>query len=402
MREELSVVYVKVYMLGRFEIITNGIEVIRRLGTSRKRIILLEYLILNRDRPVLTKELLDLLWPGDNSLNPESALKTLVSRLRATLADYSPDLVDCIITERGGYRWNPALSCEIDVSTFEEACNNVLKADEATPEARAEAAKFMDLYAGELLPDSSMDAWVIPHSVTLHNLYLKTVRHYAALLKKEDAYDEIVDVCRLALDVDPFDAMLNLELMTALLKVGRNDEALALYDYAAELHYNHLSFQPPEGMLAFYDELLKIDAAAEEDVESIRSMLCTNDIRPGAFVCDYAIFKDVYQLHMRSLSRLGATMFVALITLSHVGSEPEDKLMSDKLMRLLQNALQTNLRRGDTISRYSPTQYVVLLPSVNYTTGRIPLERVKKAFYKMYSNPSFVLSYRLAPVTPEQ
>ena len=131
-------------------------------------------------------------------------------------------------------------------------------------------------------------------------------------------------------------------------------------------------------------------------------MLCTNDIRPGAFVCDYAIFKDVYQLHMRSLSRLGATMFVALITLSHVGSEPEDKLMSDKLMRLLQNALQTNLRRGDTISRYSPTQYVVLLPSVNYATGRIPLGRVKKAFYKMYSNPSFVLSYRLAPVTPDQ
>ena len=31
MREELSVVYVKVYMLGRFEIITNGIEVILSL-----------------------------------------------------------------------------------------------------------------------------------------------------------------------------------------------------------------------------------------------------------------------------------------------------------------------------------------------------------------------------------
>lgn len=395
-------VYVKVYMLGRFEIITNGIEVIRRLGTSRKRILLLEYLILNRDRPVLTKELLELLWPEDNSLNPESALKTLISRLRATLADYSPDLVNCIITERGGYRWNPALSCEIDVSTFEEACNNVLKADKATPEARAEAAKFMDLYAGELLPDSSMESWVVPHSVTLHNMYLKAVRHYATLLKNEDAYDEIVDVCRLALDVDPFDAMLSLELMTALLKVGRNDEALALYDQAAELHYNHLSFQPPEGMLAFYDELLKIDEAAETDIETIRSMLCTNDIRPGAFICNYSVFKDVYQLHMRSLARLGGTMFVALVTLSHVGNEPLDKRMSDRLMRLLQNALQTNLRRGDTISQYSPTQFAVLLPSVNYATGRIPLERVKRAFYKMYSNPSFVLSYRLAPVSPEQ
>ena len=93
---------VKVFMLGRFEIVANGTEVIKSLGSSKKRIVLLEYLILNRDKPILMKDLFEVLWPGENSTNPESALKTLVSRLRATLSDYSPDLSDCIITERGG------------------------------------------------------------------------------------------------------------------------------------------------------------------------------------------------------------------------------------------------------------------------------------------------------------
>lgn len=81
---------VKVFMLGRFEIVANGTEVIKSLGSSKKRIVLLEYLILNRDKPILMKDLFEVLWPGENSTNPESALKTLVSRLRATLSDYKP------------------------------------------------------------------------------------------------------------------------------------------------------------------------------------------------------------------------------------------------------------------------------------------------------------------------
>lgn len=218
---------VKVFMLGRFEIVANGTEVIKSLGSSKKRIVLLEYLILNRDKPILMKDLFEVLWPGENSTNPESALKTLVSRLRATLSDYSPDLSDCIITERGGYRWNPALDCEIDVFSFEAACNDVLRAASLTPEVRAQAATLMTLYAGELLPNSDMDAWVVARSVFLHNMYLKAVQHYIVLLKGEGAHDEIAQVCRLALDVDAFDATLNLELMTALLKIGRSSEALA-------------------------------------------------------------------------------------------------------------------------------------------------------------------------------
>ena len=286
---------VKVFMLGRFEIVANGTEVIKSLGSSKKRIVLLEYLILNRDKPILMKDLFEVLWPGENSTNPESALKTLVSRLRATLSDYSPDLSDCIITERGGYRWNPALDCEIDVFSFEAACNDVLRAASLTPEVRAQAATLMTLYAGELLPNSDMDAWVVARSVFLHNMYLKAVQHYIVLLKGEDAHDEIAQVCRLALDVDAFDATLNLELMTALLKIGRSSEALAQYNHATDLHYNQLGIQPPEGMLEFYKKLIKIDNASKTDIDSIRAELCADDTRSGAFVCEYVIFKDIYQ-----------------------------------------------------------------------------------------------------------
>lgn len=389
---------IKVFMLGRFEIVAEGHEVIKHLGSSKKRITLLEYLIVNKDKTILSKDLFEILWPGENSTNPESALKTLVSRLRSTLISISPLLGDCIITDRGGYRWNQRLDCEIDAFRFEALSNELLKCKEFYPELRDVISEILNLYVGELLPGSDMESWVVPRSVYLHNLYLKAVQHYIELLKPLELHEEISQICRMALDIDAFDTQINLELMTALLKVGRSNEALAQYNHATNLHYNHLGVQPPEGMLEFYKKLIRIDNASKTDIDSIRTQLRSGDDREGAFVCEYVIFKDIYQLHMRNLGRLGTSMFIALVTISSMGDKPVEPLVLDKLMKILLQCLQDNLRRGDTISRYNSTQYAVMLPSISYETGRIPLERVKKAFYKAYSNPSFVVSYRLAPI----
>lgn len=393
---------IKVYMLGRFEIVADGNEIIKNLGSSKKRIMLLEYLILNRDKSIMMKELFEVLWPGENSNNPESALKTLVSRLRSTLSGYTPVLEDCIMTTRGGYRWNPELDCSIDMYILEEKCSKVLKAKAFNPELRAQMNAIIELYAGELLPSSNMESWVAARSVQLHNLYLKTVERYVELIKPLELNEEIVQMCRMALDVDAFDSTLNMELMSALLKSGRNNEALAQYNYASDIHANQPDAAQPDGMIDFYKKLMAIDADSEADIESICEDLRTSDERQGAFVCDYIIFKDIYQLNMRNLGRVGASMFIALVKISNMSGEDMEPLLLDKLMRILLASLVKNLRRGDTIARYNSTQFAVLLPSVSYETGRIPLERVKKAFYAEYSNPNYVVSYRLKPVETEQ
>ena len=394
---------VRVFMLGGFEIVADGNEVIKNLGSSKKRIILLEYLLLNRDRALPLADLYEVLWPGENSTNPESALKTLVSRLRATLAGYTPLLADCIVTERGGYRWNPALDCEIDIYAFEELCTELLAAEAFEEELRAKMNRVLTLYAGELLPGAGAEAWVASRSVALHKLYLKTVRHYIALAKPLALYEEIAELCRMALDVDAFDAQLQLELMNALLQTGQSTEALSQFSRASDLPRQEPGGAPSEGMLDFYKKLMSIDQDARANLESIRrDLLWGQEKGDGAFVCDYVILRDIYQLYMRNLARLGTTMFVALVTISPMDDAPVEPLHLDKLMRLLLDVLRENLRRGDTIARYSSMQYAVLLPAVSFETGRVPLERVKKAFYQKYASPAFTISYRFAPVAEEK
>ena len=120
-----------------------------------------------------------------------------------------------------------------------------------------------------------------------------------------------------------------------------------------------------------------------------------------AFVCDYSIFKDIYKLNTRNLERLNITIFLRLITvLPTEEKEHTDLLLLDKVMNLLLDALKHNLRKGDTISRYGPSQFAILLPAVNHKAGTIALERVKKAFYSQNSIPDFVIRYNIKPIVP--
>ena len=118
-----------------------------------------------------------------------------------------------------------------------------------------------------------------------------------------------------------------------------------------------------------------------------------------AFVCDYSIFKDIYKLNMRNLERLNITIFLGLITITPADKRGNtDLLLLDKTMDLFLDALKHNLRKGDTISRYGPSQFAILLPAINHKTGTIAMERVKKSFYSQHSIPDFVISYKIKPI----
>lgn len=51
-------------------------------------------------------------------------------------------------------------------------------------------------------------------------------------------------------------------------------------------------------------------------------------------------------------------------------------------MERLEDTLKASLRIGDVVSRYSDSQYVVLLPACNYENGRKVSERIINRFYR--------------------
>ena len=59
-------------------------------------------------------------------------------------------------------------------------------------------------------------------------------------------------------------------------------------------------------------------------------------------------------------------------------------------------AICLNLRRGDVVTQYTETIAAVMLPTVNYTTGNMVMERIRQMFFEKNPGVNIPFHYRLA------
>ena len=392
---------IRIQLMNEFTVYINEEKADHLVNKSRKGVALMQYLILNQGQPVPNYRLLATLWDEEKSSNPENALKTLVSRMRALLNQVSPDLGKCIVADRGAYHWESLPGMTIDVYEIEEIFAQLTTLKEDSAVRRELYARLMKIYAGDLLQSGEQNEWALARATTLHNRYMSAVYAYVEMLKAEENYKEVVNVCRAALDVDNFDDRLHMELMTALIKTNRTNEALIQYKHVMHLHYRYLGVQPSDDMQEFYKQIVHAGKTLEFNLESIRNELKESGEQRGAFVCEYAVFKEIFNLQMRNLERLGSTMFLAVIMVGNMSGQPMDTIKQDNIMQGLLEILKNNLRKGDTITHFSPTIFALLLPTVNYTTGNLVMERVKRLFYRKYPNSNVVFNYRVGPLSSD-
>ncbi len=387
---------VKIKLFGSFSVLADGNLVLEQLQQAKKTCLFLEYLILKRDAPVSHEELLSALWSERDSRNPATALRTLLHRYR-TLVEESglTELTNSILTVRGGYRWNPDLPIEIDVYEFERLCR---AASDATTPAETRISFYEDaleIYAGPLLRRTANESWIVAKSVYYHDLFLESTFALIRLLQEQEQYDRIITVCRRAMDVDLFDERLHLAYTIALTKTGKKSEALSQYYFVSKLHENDAESQPSENLRAICEQIALADTELENDIDRIQALLSNEQVHEGAFVCPYNIFPEIFRLQQRMISRYNATMFLVLLNVHCADGSVLQGLQLSMTMDALLETAQHSLRRGDTICRYSALQYVILLPSVNYETGRTVIERIKKSFYEKCQIPSIMPNYRL-------
>lgn len=392
---------IQIQLMSHFVIYINEEKVDHLVEKSRKGASLMQILIMNRGESVPNLKLMGALWSEEKSSNPEQALKTLVSRMRSLLNQVYDGLGGCIVAERGAYRWQCLPGMEVDVYQIEDIFEQ-MKDDTLDDEARRKLTeKLLDLFCGDLLLDSEQSDWALSMATSLHNRYLSAVYGYLDSLKQCEDYDRVICVCRKALEVDNLDDRLHMELMNALIKTERNNEAMLQYKYVTHLYYHYLGVRPSDNMQEFYTQIVNSGKTLDLNLESIRNELRESNESRGAFICEYMVFKEIFNLQMRNLERLGSTMFLGVIMISSMDGSVMEPMRQDNIMQGLIKILRQNLRKGDTVSRFSPTIVALLLPMVNYHTGRMVMERIKTHFYRKYPNCSVAFNYRIGPLSSE-
>ena len=117
----------------------------------------------------------------------------------------------------------------------------------------------------------------------------------------------------------------------------------------------------------------------DEELEDIHRMISEEQGQDkGAFHVEYDDFKKLYDFSMRTVGRSNRDVQTLLFTLSSGGTNTE--VAMDDIMEILKQAVITSLRSVDTGTKYSCSQYIVLLMDTDLENGRAVAGRVLEKF----------------------
>lgn len=360
---------------------------------------LFAYFLCHRNKEISTQELVEALWQDEESDNPAGALKNLVYRLR-TMIKKEWDGCDFIQTGRGSYRWNEAIQAEMDAEIF-EAYYQLGKQEQDEQKKLDAWLKACEIYKGEFLPKLAGEYWVASMTAYYHSLYMTVVKSTAGLLEKLGRSGETVRICTEALRIDSLDETIYGYLIRALVRQGEYKLAQQRYKNA-ELHlYESLGVSPSEELRATYEEILKQTHTEEKNLGIIQNELEEEPL-PGAFLCEYGVFKKTYHLEKRRSERLGISVYLSLLTLEPtVSYHPESQAYLNVInegMERMEQVLLSSLRAGDVIARYSGSQYIIMLPTCQYETAKMVMDRIVESYEQGTKRKKIRLQYSLDEV----
>lgn len=386
-------------MLGGFSITINRKTIKDQNNQPKKPWRLLEYLVAFRGRAVSHNELVELIWGDEKSTNPNGALKTLMFRARKLLEplDYPPQSL--LVQRRGSYVWTREPVSVVDVDLFEAQALKGLDSQLHTDEQLSACLQAIELYKGDFLPASSWESWVVPISAYYRSLYLKAVHHAIRLLLATEKYSKIIDICQKATLIDSYDEDLHYELISALFKNGNQHASLEQYNRTIDMLYSEFSVTPSERFKSLYKMIQDTEHGITTDLSIIQDLFLGDKKNDGAFCCEYAVFKDLYQLESRAIERTGDSIYLCLLTLTDLNGCLLHQTFLNKGMRLLGTSICSSLRRGDAYSRYSVSQYLILLPTSTYENGELVLKRIIQNFHSLYTRKDIMVTYSLQVIT---
>ena len=391
-RSELTV-----KMFGKFQVENEKGILNKENMRSEMLTRLLAYMISRREKDMTAQELIDVLWPDDQSDNPAGALKNLMYRLRKLMSRTWGDGGKYIVTGRGAYQLNPEFVFHIDIEEFEECCRQVFNSED--PAVQQENGKrAVELYQGMFLSELSSEYWVVSTATYYHSIYLTMVKKLAALLEKEKKFTDVEEICGKAIQIEPLDEEIHCFLLRAMIADNKQQLAASHYKETVKLLYDSLGVRPSGEMESIYEELQKIQHDHESNIDIIQEDL-REEKASGAFFCEYGVFRKIYALESRSSRRLGMSVHLALVSLYlDFQIQKDDQDYTDLIgvgMSVLEETLMKKLRSSDIVCRYSVNQFLVMLPACQYEDAKMVVNRLKDSFYRSGKTGRLLLQYSI-------
>lgn len=400
MTEEKKIATVTLF--GRLCLVYNDISLTEDIIRSEMVSKLLAYILLHHDKMLTVRELSDMLWnEGEGTDNPAGALKNLMYRLRTLLKKQFGEEVQFLHTSQGGYYWNPEIPVILDTEELEKNAREARYA-ESLDEKLICFERVLSLYQGSFLDNFSFEQWVVPISAYYHSMFINVSKDFAKVCLKEKLYEGMERVCARAIRFDNLDEELHQLILEAMIGQNKQAQAQQYYENTMKRFYEALGTRNFPLLQEVHTRILAMkrvpDATAAADI----SQEVQEENPEGAYICGYAVFRELYRIEARRVGRLGMSEYIMYLTVAVkeelAANESTERYLVNRGMDRLEEVLRGGLRIGDVAARYSDSQFLVLLPTCTYEDGEMIAARIKDMFYAGGKNSKVDLQHQVEEV----
>ena len=220
---------VKVYTLGRFELVVDGKPLPFARKTRQKPLLLLKALIALGGREVPDEQVSEILWPEADGDLAHQALATTLKRLRKQLGD------DRSVLLRDGRLTLNNRHCWVDAWAFERILGRAgitRKPDEPLPDGRETAhlqEKAIGLYRGTFLSGETFCSGIVTYRERLRSRFLRAVVQAGRRWEQSGEWGKAIESYQRGLEGDPLSEEMCRGLIVCNMRTGRTAEAHAVY-----------------------------------------------------------------------------------------------------------------------------------------------------------------------------
>ena len=260
----------QIKMFGKFSMKNGNYAFPQEKKKSKQVGLLFAYLLANRNVETSKSKLIEVLWPEEDSGNPEGALRNLVYRGRMEMKKFFVrNGQEAIILNNNSYFWNTDISCQVDTDQFEAFCKQVSVGHDAEQKYQ-DCLRAVELYQGDFLEEYEDSQWVIFRSVYYKRLYTTCVQEACEALLKAERYQQVVELCDQAKLMEQMDLRVHEMKMAAYLKLNQPQNALDYYNQVANLCYSNLGMEVPDHLKELYELILQsLPTQKPVDVEEL-------------------------------------------------------------------------------------------------------------------------------------
>lgn len=350
----------KIKTLGRLHITDGENEFPQEKKRSVQVELLIVYLILNRNANITNPQLIDFLWSDGNADKPEGALRNLIYRARKEMKQFFKE-VDCIKSKGRSYYWNPEVECRVDYEEMLKLCRRVEQED--NPYRKHERClEMINKYHGEVLPEFNYNDWILEINNLLERNCLEAILKTLTILANNNLYEQVLQICNHQNSQKIMDTRLYEMKLYAYYKTGKTDLALSFYRQIVDYYYSKYGIEVSQRLKEIYEMILDTSPATQIDVEELEKSLTVDDNNDNTFYCDFDVFKNIYQINVRSARRSMKARILTLLTIVDTSGCLDEKAIRQEA-DILREVILNSLRKNDVYSKFNMTQYSLILAS---------------------------------------